>query len=149
MRTQGGGGSKTVKCCGRPLWMAPYVLGATKTFRSKNIDCENCWLAKIDQSRGFRIINDHMIMTARYAYYWTNNYKCRVALRYLWRRMVLDMTSSLDMIDIQHDKLSWYDRHPAWQLFSLIIGLYPHKLLLYFIIRVYKLLGEINQTFVC
>ena len=23
MRTQGGGGKKTVKFCGRPLWMAP------------------------------------------------------------------------------------------------------------------------------
>ena len=24
MRTQGGGGQKTVKFCGGPLWMAPY-----------------------------------------------------------------------------------------------------------------------------
>ena len=29
MRTQGGGGQKTVKFCGRPLWMAPNIINNT------------------------------------------------------------------------------------------------------------------------
>ena len=29
MRTQGEGGQKTVKFCGRPLWMAPNVMFPT------------------------------------------------------------------------------------------------------------------------
>ena len=42
MRTQGGGGQKTVKFCGRPLWMAPKYSEATTLTDLRN----NCRLTK-------------------------------------------------------------------------------------------------------